>query len=69
MSPSPVVEYCIGNVDAAARDRLRNLDASTVEHPCLGRCGACADGALLVVDGERVTGDSHPDLLAEVRDS
>ena len=60
------VEYCIGNVDATARDRLRDLDCRTVEKPCLQRCGRCFDGPILVVDGEARSAGSYADLIAEV---
>jgi uncharacterized protein YuzB (UPF0349 family) len=62
------VEYCIGNVDATARDRLRDLDCRTVEKPCLQRCGRCFEGPLLVVDGEPRSGESHAGLLSDLRD-
>jgi uncharacterized protein YuzB (UPF0349 family) len=59
------VEYCIGNVDATARERLRGLDCRTVEKPCLQRCDRCFDGPILVVDGEARSAESHADLLPE----
>jgi uncharacterized protein YuzB (UPF0349 family) len=62
------VEYCIGNVDPSTRSELRDLDARTVEKPCLQRCGRCFEGPLLVLDGEPRSADSHADLLADVEE-
>lgn len=62
------VEYCIGNVQATARDRLRDLDCHTVAKPCLQRCGRCFEGPILVVDGEARSADSHAGLLSDLGD-
>ncbi|MFB6143072.1 MAG: DUF1450 domain-containing protein [Halorientalis sp.] len=57
------VEYCLANVDAETRAALADRDPPAVEKPCLGRCGRCYAGALLVVDGEVRTADAHEPLL------
>lgn len=59
-----MIEYCLHNVDAATRARLRSLECRTVERECLQRCGTCWAGPFLVVDGEQHRGDSHADLVA-----
>jgi len=62
-----VLEYCLANVDAGVRDRLRSrADAS--ERGCLERCGRCHDGPFLVVDGGVRDGPTHEAILAAVED-
>jgi uncharacterized protein YuzB (UPF0349 family) len=62
--PTPTVEYCLRNVDAATRRRLRDVGGvETVEKRCLQRCGDCYRDDFLVVDGDRETGDSHAGIL------
>ncbi len=63
------IEYCVGNVDPDTRERLRSLDHTTIEKPCLQRCGSCFRGPLLVIDGEAVVGESYDDLLRGVAGS
>jgi uncharacterized protein YuzB (UPF0349 family) len=60
------VEYCLTNVTPAARTRLREREQHTVERRCLQRCGRCRRSAFLIVDGERVTGTGHDELLDRV---
>lgn len=57
------IEYCLNNVDAEVRDRLRSVDCA-VERRCLQRCGDCYRTDFFVVDGELATGGSHAALLA-----
>lgn len=67
------VEYCLGNVDAETRRRLRALgtderhcERSTddlIEKRCLRRCGDCYREPFLVIDGTPVTGATHADIL------
>ena len=42
-----LIEYCLANVPPDVRDRLPD-DAEA--ESCLGHCGLCYDGPLLVVD-------------------
>lgn len=58
-----MIEYCLNNVDAEVRTRLRALDDRTIERPCMQRCGDCWSGPFLVVDGERRCGSSHEVLI------
>ncbi|WP_135820451.1 DUF1450 domain-containing protein [Halostella litorea] len=60
-----MIEYCLTNVDGAARDRLAARD-DTREAACLDRCGRCYAGPFLVVDGRVVTGESHAAVLDRV---
>ena len=56
------IEYCLNNVDAGMRDRLRGVDCA-VERRCLQRCGDCYRTDFFVVDGELTDGASHAALL------
>ncbi|WP_121821736.1 DUF1450 domain-containing protein [Halostella salina] len=60
-----MIEYCLRNVDGAARERLRRRD-DTRERVCLDRCGRCYAGPFLVVDGRVETAESHRALLDAV---
>lgn len=58
------IEACVSNIDGEVRNRLAELDVSTVVAPCLEHCGRCYREPFLVVDGELVTGDSSAAILA-----
>ena len=61
-----LIEYCLANVPPAVRDRLP--DGAEGE-PCLGHCGLCYDGPLLVVDGRLERAGDFSELLADVEEA
>jgi uncharacterized protein YuzB (UPF0349 family) len=63
------IEYCLNNVDADVRCRLRDREGDeTVEQRCLQRCGDCYRDDFLVVDGELAAGGSHAEILSALAD-
>jgi uncharacterized protein YuzB (UPF0349 family) len=63
----PYVEYCISNVDAAARAALLRSGLLVEETSCLQRCGQCFAGPFVVVDGDLIDGSSHAAILERLR--
>ena len=61
------IEYCINNVDAAARAALLRSGLAAEESSCLQRCGQCFAGPFVVVDGDLIDGPSHAALLARLQ--
>ena len=59
----PLVETCIANLEPMDRTRLHDAPFDVVVKPCLQRCGTCRERAVLVVDGDARTGESHGSLL------
>lgn len=57
------IEYCLANVDAEARPRLRSR-SNVREASCLEECGRCRATSFLVVDGRVRTGSDHDAILA-----
>lgn len=67
---NPIIEFCMSNLAAGSQAAFEKLEKDpnldVIDYPCLSYCGFCADHLYALVNGEKVTGTSADELVANI---